>query len=81
MLLPLPDAQGLADDVPEALCVRAVHGCELGFTQADVAALPGGGRRRRSAAGGRPTLTAALTPCPGPRPGVPSAPGGHPCMM
>jgi transposase len=41
MTLTLPDARGLSDEVLEALRVRAIHGCELGFTQADVAALLG----------------------------------------
>lgn len=41
MALSLPDARSLSDDVLEALRVRAVHGCELGFTQTDVAALLG----------------------------------------
>jgi transposase len=41
MALLLPDARELSDDVLEALRLRAVRGCELGFTEADVAALLG----------------------------------------
>ena len=37
----LPDARELSDDVLNALRVRAVRGCELGFTEADVAELLG----------------------------------------
>lgn len=35
MAFVLPDARQLSDDMPEALRVRAVRGCELGFTEAD----------------------------------------------
>jgi len=41
MAISLPDARGLSDEVLEALRIRAVHGCELGFTEAEVAALLG----------------------------------------
>jgi transposase len=41
MALPLPDARQLSDEVLEALRLRAVRGCELGFTEADVADLLG----------------------------------------
>jgi transposase len=41
MAILLPDARELSDDVLEALRVRAVRGCELGFTEADVADLLG----------------------------------------
>ncbi len=41
MALALPDARELSDDVLEALRVRALRGCELGFTEADVADLLG----------------------------------------
>ena len=41
MALSLPDARQLSDDVLEALRLRAVRGCELGFTQADIADLLG----------------------------------------
>jgi transposase len=37
MAIPLPDARQLSDEVLEALRLRAVRACELGFTQADVA--------------------------------------------
>ena len=37
----LPDARELSDDVREALRVRAVRGCGLGFTETDVADLLG----------------------------------------
>ncbi len=41
MAVPLPDARELSDDVLEALRLRALHGCELGFTEAEVADLLG----------------------------------------
>src|SRR5438045_289353 len=41
MAIQLPDARELSDGVLEALRVRAVHGCELGYSEADVAALLG----------------------------------------
>ena len=33
MAIPLPDARELSDDVLEALRLRALHGCELGFSE------------------------------------------------
>src|SRR6266436_1805310 len=41
MAVSLPDARVLSDDVLEALRWRALHGCELGFTEAEVADLLG----------------------------------------
>jgi transposase len=41
MALLLPDARELSDDVLEALRLRAVRGCELGFSEVDLAALLG----------------------------------------
>src|SRR5687768_15131936 len=41
MAIPLPDARELSDEVLEALRLRALRGCELGFTEADVADLLG----------------------------------------
>src|SRR5215207_5127778 len=41
MAVPLPDARELSDEVLEALRLRALRGCELGFTEADVADLLG----------------------------------------
>jgi transposase len=41
MAISLPDARQLADEVLEALRLRALHGCELGFSEADVADLLG----------------------------------------
>jgi transposase len=41
MAISLPDARGLSDEVLEALRVRALHGCEMGFTEADVAGMLG----------------------------------------
>jgi transposase len=37
----LPDARELSDGVLEALRLRALHGCEMGYTEAEVAALLG----------------------------------------
>jgi transposase len=41
MAISLPDARRLSDEVLEALRLRALRGCELGFTEADVADLFG----------------------------------------
>jgi transposase len=41
MAVPLPDARELSDEVLEALRLRALRGCELGFTEATVADLLG----------------------------------------
>lgn len=41
MAIILPDARELSDDVLEAVRVRALRGCELGFTEAQVADLLG----------------------------------------
>jgi transposase len=41
MALSLPDARQLSDEVLEALRLRALRGCELGFSEADVAELLG----------------------------------------
>jgi len=41
MAISLPDARQLSDEVLEALRLRAWRGCELGFTEADVADLLG----------------------------------------
>jgi transposase len=41
MALLLPDARELSDDVLEALRLRALRGCELGFTETEVADLLG----------------------------------------
>src|SRR5215469_9010142 len=41
MAISLPDARELSDDVLEALRLRALHGCELGFTESEVAQLLG----------------------------------------
>src|SRR5207248_10936979 len=41
MAISLPDARELSEEVLEALRLRALHGCELGFTEAEVADLLG----------------------------------------
>src|SRR5437762_2417385 len=41
MAVPLPDARELSDEVLEALRLRALRGCDLGFSEADVADLLG----------------------------------------
>jgi transposase len=41
MALPLPDARQLSDDVLEALRLRALRGCEMGFTETELADLLG----------------------------------------
>jgi transposase len=41
MALPLPDARELSDEVREALRLRAIRGCQLGFTEVQIADLLG----------------------------------------
>ncbi|QJW98642.1 helix-turn-helix domain-containing protein [Frigoriglobus tundricola] len=41
MAITLPDSRGLSDEVLQALRLRALHGIESGFSQADVARLLG----------------------------------------
>jgi transposase len=41
MTISLPDARLLSDEVLEALRLRALHGCSLGYTEAEVAELLG----------------------------------------
>lgn len=44
MVVSLPDARTLSDDVLEALRLRALHGCEQGYTETEMAELLGVGR-------------------------------------
>src|SRR5436305_10017014 len=41
MTLSLPDARVLSDEVLQALRLRALHACEMGYTEAEVADLLG----------------------------------------
>lgn len=41
MAIPLPDARELSDEVLEALRLRALRGCQLGFTEVEIAAILG----------------------------------------
>lgn len=41
MAITLPDARLLSDDEIETLRLRAIHGCELGYTQAEIASILG----------------------------------------
>src|SRR5690242_16969116 len=41
MAITLPDARALSDEVLQALRLRALHACELGFSECDVADLLG----------------------------------------
>jgi transposase len=41
MTITLPDTRSLNDDLLEALRLRALHACELGFAEADIAAILG----------------------------------------
>lgn len=41
MALPLPDARELSDEVLEAFRLRALRGCQLGFTEVQVADMLG----------------------------------------
>jgi transposase len=74
MAISLPDARQLSDEVLEALRLRALRGCELGFSEADVAELLGVSRETVSrwwtayAAGG-------LDAVPGDRTGRPVGSG------
>src|ERR1700745_4075527 len=79
MAVSLPDARQLSDEVLEALRLRALRGCELGFSEADVAELLGVARETVSrwwtayAAGGLPGSGEALVDGLRRR-----RPGGHP---
>src|SRR5437660_11446071 len=44
MAIFLPDARGLSDEVLEALRLRALRACELGFSEREIADLLGVGR-------------------------------------
>src|SRR5215469_14410728 len=74
MAISLPDARQLSDEVLEALRLRALRGCELGFSEADIAELLGVSRETVSrwwtayAAGG-------LDAVPGDRTGRPVGSG------
>ena len=67
MALSLPDARQLSDEVLEALRLRALHGCEMGFTEAEIADLLGVSRETVSrwwtayAAGGLDALPSDRT--------------------
>ena len=41
MVLPLPDARQLSDEVLEALRLHALRGCQLGFSETEPAQLFG----------------------------------------
>jgi transposase len=41
MAISLPDARSLSDEILESLRLRALRGCEMGFTEADVAGMLG----------------------------------------
>jgi DNA-binding transcriptional regulator YiaG len=41
MVIPLPDARELSDEVLEALRLRALRGCQLGLTEVQVAEVLG----------------------------------------
>jgi transposase len=74
MAITLPDARQLSDEVLEALRLRSLRGCELGFSEADVAEMLGVSRETVSrwwtayAAGG-------LAAIPGERTGRPVGSG------
>src|SRR3954447_20208734 len=74
MSVTLPDARQLSDEVLQALRLRAIRGCEMGYTQAEVADLLGLARETVSrwwsayAASGEAAL-------PGDRPGGPVGSG------
>jgi transposase len=71
MAIPLPDARQLSDEVLEALRLRALRACALGFTEADVADILGVARETVSrwwsayAGGGLAAIPHARTGRPG----------------
>src|SRR5512142_1102032 len=70
MAISLPDARQLSDEVLEALRLRALRGCELGFTEVDIADLLGASQEMVSR-----WWTAYTT---GGRDAIPSARSGRP---
>src|SRR5262249_31059574 len=74
MAISLPDARQLSDEVLEALRLRALRGCELGFREADVADLLGVSREPASR-GWTASAAAGLEAIPGDRPGRPGGTG------
>ena len=44
----LPDSRSLSDEIIEALRLRAIRGCELGYTAEEVAAILGVAREFKS---------------------------------
>jgi transposase len=70
MAIPLPDARQLSDEVLQALRVRAIRGCELGYTEIEVAELLGVSRETVSrwwtayAENGPEALPGERTGCP-----------------
>ena len=49
MAISLPDGRELSDEVLECLRLRALHACELGFTEQEAADILGVGQRNRLA--------------------------------
>ena len=74
MAISLPDARQLSDDVLQALRLRALHGCESGFTEADVADLLGVSRETVSRWWSAYSCE-GLDALPGDRTGRPVGPG------
>jgi transposase len=74
MTISLPDARQLSDEVLEALRLRALRGCELGFTEADVADLLGV-RRETVSRWWSAYASAGLDAVPGDRTGRPVGSG------
>src|SRR5262245_55251549 len=79
MSISLPDARQLSDEVLETLRLRAIRGCELGYTQAEVADLLGLAAidPRAQAAPGSRDPRAAVDPPGGPRPDPPGVRDRH----
>ena len=74
MAISLPDARQLSDEVLQSLRLRALRGCELGYSEIEVAELLGLSRRP-SRGGGPPTLIMAWEALPGDRTGRPVGSG------
>src|SRR5438105_15867730 len=74
MAISLPDARLLSDDILQALRLRAVRGCELSFTEADVADMLGVSRETVSRWWSAYS-SQGLDALPPDRPGRPLGPG------
>ena len=75
MAISLPDARQLSDEVLQSLRLRALRGCELGYSEIEVAELLGLSRETVRRGGGPPTLIMAWKLSQATAPTARSAPG------